>query len=478
MRLITFLGTGNYAETRYAFNGQECQTRYVAAALATFLQADEITVLATEQAYASHAQGLTEELERLQLPHPTILRIPSGGNTDELWQQFAIISEAVTAGNVAQVSFDITHGFRAQPFFAAAVINYLRSTLDTVPNMQAFYGEWRKDEATSPIWDISTFIGLLNWSSSLQSFMKTGHGAGLAQLAKQENATIQKAGQGERPTTLGRLADSIRAFSDNISTVRVPQIITSKERGSASDVLTKIEQSKTEVQAHFRPLFPVLEQLQAKLRKIPADALFSQQGHRAMLELAKLYVSYERFPEAAIVLREGWVSFYSPDTLPEPLSKEGREAAEKVWYAVEGREAKGYADLLSTVRNDIQHGGFRAAPTPAKSLIDNLEKLLSAFAAKLGVEHQENSYPEYSEETDENVSPQQAGMPAGYLAALMIGEKIAQGFEVVIEEIESQDGQGHVMHQRAEGRKFIIGTNDKNLIIAVQSHFAVRKALF
>lgn len=385
MRLITFLGTGNYAETRYTFNGQECQTRYVAAALATFLQADEITVLATEQAYASHAQGLIDELERLQLPRPIIRRIPSGGNTEELWQQFKIISDAVTAGSVAQVSFDITHGFRAQPFFAAAVINYLRSTLDIVPAMQAFYGEWRKDKASSPIWDISTFIGLLNWSSSLQSFMKTGHGAGLATLARQENAAIQKAGQGKdnRPTTLASLAEAIRAFSDNISTVRVPQIITGKERGSASDVLAKIAQSEAEVRTHFMPLFPVLEQLKAKLQAIPADLLFSQQGYQAMLALAKLYVSYERYPEAAVVLREGWISLYSQPELLAPLSKEGREAAEKAWYDAEGQAAKGDADLLSSVRNDIQHGGFRSNPTPADKLIKNLSELIVKFENKL-----------------------------------------------------------------------------------------------
>lgn len=388
MRLITFLGTGNYAETRYTFNGQECQTRYVAAALATFLQADEITVLATEQAHTSHAQGLTEELERLQLPCPTILSIPSGGNTDELWQQFGIISEAVTAGNVAQVSFDITHGFRAQPFFAAAVINYLRSTLDTVPAMQAFYGEWRKDEATSPIWDISTFIGLLNWSSSLQSFMKTGHGAGLATLAKQENATIQKAGQGERPRTLASLADSIRAFSDNISTVRVPQIITGKERGSASDVLAKIAQSEAEVRTHFMPLFPVLEQLKAKLQGIPADSLFSPQGHQAMLELAKLYVSYERYPEAAIVLREGWVSLYAETqgADEQQLKPDVRSNMESRWNTAEGKDSpERIADQIRNVRNDIQHGGFKEknARNPANSLIRDLQILLDKFEAKL-----------------------------------------------------------------------------------------------
>lgn len=387
MRLITFLGTGNYAETCYTFNGQECQTRYVAAALATFLQADDITVLATEQAHTSHAQGLTEELERLQLPHPTIQRIPSGGNTEELWQQFSIISDAVTEGNAAHVSFDITHGYRAQPFFAAAVINYLRSTLDTVPAMQAFYGEWRKDEATSPIWDISTFIGLLNWSSSLQDFIATGNGRALADLARRENAAIQKsATMQQRPRTLSALADSIGAFSESLATVRVPQIITGKERGSAQHVLAKIAKSAEDVNTYFKPLAPVLKTLKVKLQGIPADSLFTPAGHQAMFNLAKLYVDYERYPEAAIVLREGWISLYAESGKSDADLMAQRSASENAWYQAEGKEAKGNADLLANMRNDIQHAGFRPKPEAAKVLIERLKQLLAEFEAKLGVD--------------------------------------------------------------------------------------------
>jgi CRISPR-associated protein Csx16 len=264
--------------------------------------------------------------------------------------------------------------------------------------MQAFYGEWRKDEATSPIWDISTFIGLLNWSSSLQSFMKTGHGAGLATLARQENAAIQKSGQGERPRTLASLAESIRAFSDNISTVRVPQIITGKERGSASDVLAKITQSEAEVRTHFMPLFPVLEQLKAKLQAIPADSLFSPQGHQAMLELAKLYVSYERYPEAAIVLREGWISLHAETqgADEQQLKSEARHNTENRWNAAEGKDsAERIADQIRNVRNDIQHGGFKEkdARNPATSLIRDLQALLDKFEAKLNLPTPQFSTP-------------------------------------------------------------------------------------
>ena len=392
MRLITFLGTGNYVETRYVYNNIECQTRYVAAALATFLKADSILVLATQQAYTSHAQGLLKELENLNLPAPDIRQIPSGGTTEELWQQFGIISNAVTEGNVAHVSFDITHGFRAQPFFAAAVINYLRATLENIPEMRAFYGEWRKDEPTSPIWDISAFINLLDWSSALQSFMKTGHGADLAKLAKRENATIQKTIQGERPRKLATLADSIKAFSDNIATVRVPQIITGKhsDRGSAANVLHVIAQSETEVRLHFMPLFPVLEALKAKILPIPAESLFSSQGHQSMLALAKLYVDYERYPEAAIVVREGWISLYGNTNQPDEqqLLWEVRKGMEDSWEKAEGTQSTNrIADQIRNVRNDIQHGGFKEkdARNPAMSLIHDLRGLVDKFETKLNL---------------------------------------------------------------------------------------------
>ena len=392
MRLISFLGTGNYAETVYTFNEQECKTRYIAAALSEFFKVDSIIILATKEAYSTHAKGLSDELERLSLPQADIRTIPSGGATEELWKQFEIIHTAVTDNQPASISFDITHGFRSQPFFAAAVINYLRATLENPPDMQAYYGEWRKDESTSPVWDISTFISLLDWSSALQSFMKTGHGADLAKLAKRENATIQKTIQGERPRKLATLADSIKAFSDNIATVRVPQIITGKhsDRGSAANVLYVIAQSETEVRLHFMPLFPVLEALKAKILPIPAESLFSSQGHQSMLALAKLYVDYERYPEAAIVVREGWISLYGNANQPDEqqLLWEVRKGMEDCWEKAEGTQSTNrIADQIRNVRNDIQHGGFKEkdARNPAMSLIRDLRGLVDKFETKLNL---------------------------------------------------------------------------------------------
>ncbi len=509
MRLISFLGLGEakrdsngnatgeyvYQPTTYRFN-QDSQTDindtcYVVRAITQgyiieekgigLHKVEEVVLLATEQAEKAHLHKILAEFASHQLPQPRVVRVPFGANAEQQWEQFNTILENIPQGNDKKVIFDITHGFRSQPFFAAAVINYVRSTrnMEEIPDMRILYGEYNREKRISDIWDMSTFINLLDWSSSLQSFMKTGHGAALAQLAKRENATIQKAGQGERPRKLAALAESIKAFSDNIATVRVPQIITepARTRGSAANVLQTIAESETEVRLHFMPLFPVLEQLKAKLQAIPADSLFSPQGHRAMLALAKLYVSYERYPEAAIVVREGWISLYaaSDRNNQQLLEKPERGATEDRWYEAESKESKGHADLLSTVRNDIQHGGFRPAPAPAQALIKNLSELLGAFAEKSGVTHLEGDYPEI---TDEALDDGNAGMSGGYLAALMIGEKATQGFEIVIEEIKNQGGQGAVLHQRINGRKFIVETNDQNLIVVVRSYLAVKQSFF
>ncbi|WGZ95463.1 MAG: TIGR02221 family CRISPR-associated protein [Candidatus Thiothrix putei] len=421
MRLISFLGLGEakrdsdgkptgeyvYQPTTYRFN-QDPQTDindtcYVVRAIAQGYvieekgtgshKVNEVVLLATEQAEKAHLHKVLAEFEANQLPQPRVVRVPFGANSEQQWEQFNTILENIPQGNDKKVIFDITHGFRSQPFFAAAVINYVRSTrsIEEIPDMRILYGEYNREKRVSDIWDMSTFINLLDWSSSLQSFMKTGHGAGLATLARQENVSIQKAGQSERPRTLGRLAESIRAFSDNISTVRVPQIITGKasDRGSVLNVLSCIAQSEVEVRTHFMPLFPVLEQLKAKLQAIPADSLFSPQGHQAMLELAKLYVSYERYPEAAIVLREGWISVYADTQMSDDdlLTKAAREQVENRWFEVESQlrdhDKKCAADDLANLRNDIQHGGFRTGRKPADFLINDLNRLVQRFAEKV-----------------------------------------------------------------------------------------------
>jgi CRISPR-associated protein Csx16 len=426
MLLISFLGLGeakrdldgkptgeySYQPTTYRFN-QDSQTDinntcYVVRAItqgyiieekSTGLhKVNDVLLLATEQAEKAHLHKISAEFKTHQLPQPRVVRVPFGTNAEQQWEQFNTILENIPVGSDKKVVFDITHGFRSQPFFAAAVINYVRSTrnIAEIPDMRILYGEYNREKRVSDIWDMSTFINLLDWSSNLQSFIKTGHGAGLAQLARKENISIQKSAKGQRPVTLDKLASSIRAFSENISTVRVADIIigAATKSGSAANVLACIDKSEKEVKQYLSPLYPVLMELKTKISEVPANNLFNPTGYKAMLALAKLYVDYERYPEAAIVLREGWVSLYAAKdrSVNELMSKAERSAAEERWYEAETEKenAEGCADLLGSVRNDIQHGGFRPNPNPADKLIKNLNELIDKFSKRLSENSQGN----------------------------------------------------------------------------------------
>ena len=178
--------------------------------------------------------------------------------------------------------------------------------------------------------------------------------------------------------------------------MRVADIITgaATKSGSAANVITNIDRSEAEVKQYFPPLYPVLLALKDKLSGIPTDNLFNEKGYQAMLALAKLYVDYERYPEAAIVLREGWVSLYAAKnrSVKELMSKAERSAAKERWYEAENEKenAEGCADLLGSVRNDIQHGGFRPNPNPADKLIKNLNELIEKLSKRLSENSQGN----------------------------------------------------------------------------------------
>lgn len=385
MRLISFLGTNDYKQTDYTLNGNRCKTRYVAAALATLIEPkpNEVIILATEQAEKKHGTGLPEEMRNLNLPSPRFQTIPTGSKAEELWQQFEIISETVTTGDPQAVTLDITHGFRAQPFFAASVVAYLRAIDHKPADFRVHYGEFREKEVESPIWDISDFIALLDWSNALHSFIKTGHGGALAHLAKSENARIRKSGIENPPKKLASLAESLEIFSANIATVRCPQLITGsdKERGSARNVLKQIQDSDAEVKTHLKPLVPILKSLSEKLQDIPSDSLFGESGHKAMSALANLYLQYERYPEALITVREGWISLYAEEGKTDKalLESTKRKDTESHWREAEKTPEERNADDIGGVRNDIEHGGFREAPLSAKALRKQTEEWVERF---------------------------------------------------------------------------------------------------
>jgi CRISPR-associated protein Csx16 len=265
MRLISFLGTGNYGETTYSFESSTYRTRYVAHALASFTRPNEIRLIATAEAWNQHGDALAQGLSDSGHPVPEQVRVPTGGEPQQLWQMFGTIVEVIrTSGN--PVLLDITHGFRMQPFFAAACIQYVQSVLPNPPQIRVVYGEYRGADQESPIWELTPFLEVLSWSRNLMMFLQTGQADDVVaptealgrELSRQWAMTGR---QGTQPQ-LRALAQALSAFGDDFTTIRTGSLLIGRQP-SAQRLWEAIERTSDEVAQRLPALALVLDQVRA-----------------------------------------------------------------------------------------------------------------------------------------------------------------------------------------------------------------------
>ncbi|HGG59845.1 MAG TPA: CRISPR-associated protein Csx16 [Gammaproteobacteria bacterium] len=389
-RLITFLGTGQYKTTLYEGpEGGNLKTAYVAHAIARLWKVDEVVALATDKAWETHGRGLEHALGN-QLPLK-VNKIPDGKTQEELWRQLDVLLQALSVGKDTELLLDITHGFRSQPFFAAGALGLLRmaGVLDGV-QVHVLYGRYLPEEPDrSPIWDLTPMMELLDWAHGAAVFTTTGQGDRLVEVARRADNTLRRqlatAGRRDFPQTRP-LITTIEDFTEDLATVRVASLISgyaqddnakSRARGSAERLLDALDRYRDQAASALPALAVVLKQVDAVAQGLSAERLASPEGDQAMACLARRYLKFKRYPEAAIVLREALVSRHAPG--PEAVEVNckkfdptAREAAERRWSEID-RDAQ---RDVAKVRNDIEHGGFRNQPQSASALTKNLSKLV------------------------------------------------------------------------------------------------------
>jgi CRISPR-associated protein Csx16 len=353
----------------------------VAHAIATFLGAHEILVFATTEAWEKHGEPLTKALEDSDLPRPRHVEIGSGETPKDLWKQFKELLDALEGEH--SVAFDITHGFRAQPFFASAVIQFFQSIHTDCSSLNVYYGAFEArnaQENTTPIWDLTAFVELLRWSRALLLFLRTGHADDIAQPTERLGRELQKqwamgGQQGERPS-LAALGQALQEFGSDFVTLRTGSLIARKP-SSSQRLLDALERASSEVTTYLPPLASVLQQVINRVKPLAGSPRLSDSpGQKALQALGETYLSLGRYAEAAAILREGWITRYAcsqadcPGT--ENFSDAHRKATEESWFTQNENEAKTLADL----RNDIEHAGFRRYPRSPQTIKTQLERLI------------------------------------------------------------------------------------------------------
>nr|WP_041455029.1 TIGR02221 family CRISPR-associated protein [Anaerolinea thermophila] len=228
MKLLTFLGLGNYTPTTYTWDGQEMETSFAPLASCRFLKADQIVVFLTQKArenvfnnFIKHAQ---ESVQANVIP----VDIPAGAKEEELWQIFSAILEQTSPDE--ELAFDVTHGFRSSPMISLLAAAFMRSAFN-VKLKAILYGAYdAKDEANrTPIFDLSPMITLLEWAVAADRFNRTGDSRYFASLIREQQKSLALRGMLEEAGTLGKLQKNLTELSLYLHMIRPEQAMQAAE---------------------------------------------------------------------------------------------------------------------------------------------------------------------------------------------------------------------------------------------------------
>lgn len=258
-KFISFLGFGTYSACSYFFENEQEEpyvTRFVQVSLIRHLVLsgqlspdDEILFLVTDAAksknYLNNQDeigniiiGLEGELARLEktvlkpgkfrLPKIKTIGIPEGKSENELWQIFNTLVDNVNDSD--RVFYDITHSFRSLPTLALVVLNYLR-IVKKITIEKIFYGAYEaKSKAVdiehAPIFDLTPFVDLMEWTTAADHFIRTGNTLLLSELTKKEIQPILSLSRGknEKANILNKLSKSLEKFGKDLFIVNGPKI--------------------------------------------------------------------------------------------------------------------------------------------------------------------------------------------------------------------------------------------------------------
>lgn len=406
---ISFLGTGFYEKTNYIdpdFSDEIIEeTRFVQIATlkrfcSGFTENDKAYIFTTEKALKNWEdnehynfkiketvfyEGLKNNLKAIKLKCPfENVMIKDGSSTEEIWDIFKTVFDKIEQN--AEITFDITHGFRTLPMFNMVLINYAK-LLKNISVKGIYYGAFEaktknvKGQEFSPIWNLLDFEILQEWTNSAQLFLKAGDGENLSTLMRER-------------TIMG--GEEIRNFSEEILANRGVALTEGISAVAIKNVLKKSENSN--IHPVVKPIFELVEKEFINYEKDNVlnglhavkwciDHNLIQQGYTLMSEFLPTYIL--NYISEEVDNRD------SRNTINGLLGINGKKDKFRYDEKIKGKQIE-IIDKALTIpyfkklckrnrsinpqnRDDINHGGFRKNPksysTFKEELKDKYEKL-------------------------------------------------------------------------------------------------------
>ncbi|KAF0151025.1 MAG: CRISPR-associated protein [Ignavibacteria bacterium] len=371
MIALSFLGTGDYKETTYHDSeiGRSYSSKHFTVVLQKFYEPEKIFLVMTPEAENKHALSLRTECAFVPIP------VPSGKSTKEIWEMFSSITNAIPENS--ELIIDVTHGFRSQPMLALSIALFLR-TVKNVNVKKIIYGAFEaKENDIAPIFDITSFINILDWTFAVDNFIKFGNAEQLRDILSVLHKKLKfEHDQNSSLKSFGKLLNDI---TQSLALIRPSEV--SK---FSKELPAKINSVKNDISQ-----IPEVKPLDYLLNVIPKsfsdltfneDSIFTDAGFRMQGNMIKYYMETNQLVQAITLSREVVVSLVCKTNSFKYLQKEEREKAEDVLYnwakfLKQGvRLEKTPTEIgklwqkIIDARNDINHAGMRISSSAASKL--------------------------------------------------------------------------------------------------------------
>ncbi len=383
MIALSFLGKGKYEPADYlnSESNRVHSTKYFVSYIQEFFKPEKIFVIMTDEAEQMHGSALAETVQYEKI------KIPSGKNEKELWEIFERIAEKVP--DDSELVIDVTHGFRSQPMIVLAAATFLK-TVKNVKIKSVLYGafEAKNEAGQTPVFDITPFLNIMDWSIAVGQFVKLGNAELLQTILEELHTTAHKQGQEIKPKQLKNYGAILRKITESFSLNRPAEILE-----NASILADKTSHVKDDVKNLYyaKPLGMLLDKIESNFSPLSMkkNDLFTPSGFNAQCYMIKYYLETHQFVQAVTLSREVIVSKLCALDNLDPLKRDTREAKEKYLNSLEqinritlnpdGKtvELVRLWSRIRDIRNDIDHSGMNRNPTPAKTLIENVNDYCS-----------------------------------------------------------------------------------------------------
>lgn len=383
MIALSFLGIGNYQEVTYSVAGSKLdyKTKYFTEALNYIFKPEKIFLVMTDEAQRMHADHL-----KLKIDYEPIC-IPKGKSTDEIWEMFSLIEQKIPKDS--ELIIDITHGFRSQPILALLIAIFLRVVKNVRIN-KIIYGAFdAKDENNNaPIFDLTSFISLIDWSYATEMFIKHGNGNLLSNLLN--NIHNQVRIEHERFTNLKSFGSLLEKITESLTFIRPSEV---SQYGKELPIkLEKIREDISNVK-EVKPLKYLLEMIPKSFSSLVMqdENIFSDAGFKMQTEMIKYYLETQQYVQAITLSREFLVSLVCKKYDLKFTRREDRSTAEEklnelTMFHSKGIKLEEYHSKLAElwgkirdVRNDINHAGMRESTNPASKM----KKLIIEYCSQV-----------------------------------------------------------------------------------------------